>query len=208
MTSLERVRRDLAEAPELYQRCESLLVRFPPAFTQRVAGGGSTGLVLDERVTSARSDILAVLASWSGLVADERGVGRPRRDTADLAAFLAVHLDWLLTHPAGPCFASELGAAAAAAREVSRSGSGPGIELGPCVEEDCDHMMVAARSGSSAGRPGPSGRPGSSGSSGSSGRPGSSGSSGSSGLEVRCAAGHAWAPRQWLRLSRQLEARS
>jgi hypothetical protein len=176
MVSVGRVRRDLAEAAELYQRCESLLVRFPPAFAQRLAGGGRTGLVLDEGVTEARRDLVAVLASWSGLVADERGVRRPRRDAGELAAFLAVHLDWLLAHPAGSCFAAELRDAAAAAREVSSSSSGAGLELGPCVAEGCEQMMVAAR--------------------------------GLSVLEVRCGAGHAWAPRQWLRLARSLEARS
>jgi hypothetical protein len=173
----DRLRRDLAEVPGLYQRCESLLVRFPPAFTQRVAGGGTTGLVLDERVTEARRDLVAVLASWSGLVADERGVTRPRRDAAELAAFLAVHLEWLLAHQAGPCFAEELLAAAAAAREVSRSGPGPDIELGRCVEDGCDSTMIATRGTSSE-------------------------------LEVRCAAGHAWRPRQWLRLARQIQVRA
>ncbi|HEX8007020.1 MAG TPA: hypothetical protein VF482_11395 [Trebonia sp.] len=173
----DRVRRDLAEVPELYQRCESLLVRFPPAFIQRVAGGGTAGLVLDERVTEARGGIVAVLASWSGLVADERGVSRPRRDAAELSAFLAVHLDWLLDHPAGPCFAEELLAAAAAAREVSDSGPRPGVELGRCVEEGCDHAMIATRSPASE-------------------------------LEVRCAAGHSWRARQWLRLARQLQVRA
>jgi hypothetical protein len=170
----ERVRRDLAELPELYRHCESLLVRFPPAFTQRVAGSGTTGLVLDERVTEARRGIMAVLASWSGLVADERGVSRPRRDAAELSAFLAVHLDWLLDHRAGPCFAEELLAAAAAAREVSGSGPRPGIELGRCVEEGCDNIMIATRGASSE-------------------------------FEVRCAAGHAWRPCQWLRLARRLK---
>jgi hypothetical protein len=183
MAPLERVRRDLAEVPELYRRCESLLVRFPPAFAQRVAGGGRTGLVLDEGVTEARRDLVAVLASWAGLVADERGVRRPGRDAGELAAFLAVHLDWLLAHPAGSCFAAELRDAAAAAREVSRSGPGAGVELGPCVAEGCEHVMVAARVSSSASP------------------------SSCSGLEVRCAAGHAWAPRQWLRLARELEGR-
>jgi len=177
----DRLRRDLAEVPGLYQRCESLLVRFPPAFTQRVAGGGTTGLVLDERVTEARRDLVAVLASWSGLVADERSVTRPRRDAAELAAFLAVHLDWLLAHPAGPCFAEELLAAAAAAREVSRSGPGAGIELGRCVEDGCDSTMIATRDTSSGT---------------------------SSELEVRCAAGHAWRSRQWLRLARQIQVRA
>ena len=156
------------------------MVRFPPALAQRVAGGGSTGLVLDERVSTARRDILAVLASWAGLVADERGlVRRPGRDAGELAAFLAVHLDWLLAHPAGASFLSELrDAAAGAAAAVGGSDGGPGVELGRCVEEGCDQMMVAARA------------------------------EGSPGLSVRCAAGHAWAPRQWLRLARRLEVRS
>jgi hypothetical protein len=145
----DRVRRDLAELPKLFDRCESLLVSFPRAFAPRVAGGGTSGLVLDERVTDARRDIVAVLASWSGLVADERRVRRPGRDAAELSAFLAVHLDWLLAHPAGPCFAEEVLAVASTAREVSRSGPGPAVELGRCVEEGCDHPMVATRGTSS-----------------------------------------------------------
>jgi hypothetical protein len=163
-----------------------MMVRFPQAFTQRVAAGGTSGLVLDERVTSARRDILAVLASWSGLVADERGLARrPGRDAGELTAFLAVHLDWLLAHPAGASFLSELrDAAASAAAAVRGSGDGLGVELGRCVEEGCDQIMVAARGGGSSS---------------------SSGLSESSGLSVRCAAGHAWAPRQWLRLARRLE---
>lgn len=180
------MRRELAELPGLYLRCESMLVRFPPALAQRVAGGGTTGLVLDEGVTSVRSDILCVLASWSGLVADERFVGRPGRDVGEMAAFLVRHLDWLLAHQAGACFAAELVGVAGFAREVCGSGSGAGRELGRCVEDGCEQVMVAG--------------PGSSGS-------GSAGSAGSAGLEVRCGAGHAWGPRQWLRLARQIQDR-
>lgn len=176
----ERVRRDLAELPGLYCHCESLLVRFPPAFEQKVAGRATGSLTLDERVTDARRDIVAVLASWSGLVADERRVARPgRREVAQLSAFLAVHVDWLLAHPAGPCFAEELLAVAAAAREISRSDPARGPELSQCVEEGCDEpmMVIQAAHGTS------------------------------SSVEVRCAAGHAWQARQWLHLARRLSAR-
>ena len=177
----ERALRALAELPELYHDCESLLVRFPPAFAQRVAGGGSAGLFLDERVTDARRDIVALLASWSGLVADERGVTRPgRRDVTELSRFLAVHADWLLAHQVGSCFAEELLAVAASAREVSRSGPSRDIELGRCVERGCDNTMTAIR--------------------------GADGTSSS--VEVRCAAGHVWQACQWLQLARQLRGRS
>jgi hypothetical protein len=176
----DRVRRDLAELPGLYCHCESLLVRFPPAFAQKVAGGRAAGVYLDERVTDARRDIVTVLASWSGLVSDERGVARPgRRDVADLSAFLVVHLDWLLAHPAGSCFADELVAVAAAARDISRSGPSSAMDLGRCVEEGCDHPMTATRA-----------------------------ADGSSCVEVRCAAGHVWRARQWLQLAHQLRVRS
>jgi hypothetical protein len=51
----------------------------------------------------ARTRMLAVLSSWSGLVADERGVPGPgRREVVVLARFLRAHLDWLATHPALP----------------------------------------------------------------------------------------------------------
>jgi hypothetical protein len=177
----ERALRALAELPELYHDCESLLVRFPPAFAQRVAGGGSAGLFLDERVTDARRDIVAMLASWSGLVADERGVTRPgRRDVTELSRFLAVHADWLLAHQVGSCFAEELLAVAASAREVSQGVPSRDIELGRCVERGCDNTMTAIR--------------------GADGR--------SSSVEVRCAAGHVWQARQWLQLARQLRGRS
>lgn len=181
----ERLRRELTELPELYRTCESLLVRYPRAFAQRLAGSPAAGLSLHEPATNARRDIVAVLASWCALVADERlGVARPGcRDVSVLAAFLTAHVDWLLAHPAGSCFAEELVAVAAAAREVSRTGPAPAlpdVELGQCVEEGCDNNMIAARSAD--GR--------------------------SSSVEVRCAAGHVWQAGQWLQLAGQLKGRS
>ncbi|MBO0806688.1 MAG: hypothetical protein J2P32_00085 [Actinobacteria bacterium] len=108
------------------------------------------GLSVDERVTDARHDIVAVLASWSALVADERRVTRPgRREVTQLSAFLAVHVDWLLAHPAGHSFAEELLAVAAAAREISRSDPARGPELSQCVEEGCDKPMTVIRAATS-----------------------------------------------------------
>lgn len=172
----DRLRRDLGELPELYQYCESLLVRFPPAFTQKPGDRRAAGLPLCEPVANARRDIVAVLASWSGLVADERGTTRPRRrDVRDLTAFLSGHIDWLLGHPAGLCFAEELVTVAADARRAS---GGPlvDVELGRCVAEGCDLPLTLARAGGGT----------------------------SSSLEVHCAGGHVWQARQWLQLARQL----
>lgn len=178
----ERVRRVLTELPALYRHCESLLVRFPSAFVERRAGRtAATGLTLPEPVTNVRRDMVAVLASWCALVADERNVRRPgRRDAGGLCAFLAIHVDWLLAHPAGLSFAEELTEVAVAARQAANSAPVPNIELGQCVEDGCDHPMTVTR---------PTG-----------GAPSS--------LEVRCAAGHAWQTRQWLQLAREVRGRA
>lgn len=179
----ERVYRELAELPELYLRCESALIHFPRAFVPRVAGGAATGLVLDEAVMNARRDIVGLLASWSGLVADERKVGRPRRrDVTELSAFLATHVDWLLAHQAAASFAEELATAAATAREASLGGATLGIEVGPCVEAGCEHVMIARRAERAASPPVES-------------------------VEVSCAAGHTWRTHQWLQLAHQVKAR-
>lgn len=179
----KRVHRELAELPGLYLRCESLLASFPQTFVPKVAngaGGTATGLVLDEAVVNARRDIVGLLASWSGLVADERKVGRPRRrDVTELSAFLAIHVDWLLAHQAGISFAQELVTVAATARAASRGGAALEIELGPCVEAGCEHVMIAKRAEGSKSSP----------------------------VEVSCAAGHVWRTHQWLRLAHQVRAR-
>jgi hypothetical protein len=97
-----RVRDDLGELPKLYEEFESSLTRFPFAFEERVSGGEMKGLCLNEASVDARREIISVLATWSGMVAEERRLAAsPRRDVPDLAAFLTRHLDWLLAHPAG-----------------------------------------------------------------------------------------------------------
>jgi hypothetical protein len=172
-----RVRDDLSELPKLYQEFESSLIRFPFAFEERVSGGGVKGLCLNEASVCARLEIISVLATWSGMVVEERQLSRPpRRDVPDLADFLIRHLDWLLAHPAGPYFGDEVAAMTATARRASRSGPVLRLPLGHCVEEGCDGCLFATRT---AGGAPPS-------------------------VEVRCEAGHVWRCHEWLALARQL----
>lgn len=173
----KRVRDNMIELPKLYEECESSLTRFPFAFEERVSGGEMKGLCLNEASVNARLDIISVLATWSGMVAEERGLTRSaRRDVPDLAAFLTRHLDWLLAHPAGPYFADEVVAMTAIARRVSRSGAVLHLPLGHCVEEDCDGALFATRIAEDA----------------------------PSSVQVCCEAGHVWRSHQWLALARRL----
>lgn len=175
----DRIGTDLAELPSLYDDCESLLSAAPKALTEKVRGRVATDLSLNQTAVSVRSDIVVILASWAGLIASERGVARPaRRDVGVLAAFVTVHLDWLLTHPAAADFAEEVTALAKAARRAAQPGDRIHLELGQCIRPGCESMMFATTHGD--------------------------GGISLTGL-VRCESGHVWKAHQWLPLAHQLE---
>ncbi|MGK5530988.1 hypothetical protein [Streptomyces sp. URMC 129] len=173
------LRADLLELPQIYEDCESaLLPRRNPAL-QRVSGSrGATGILLDEEVITTRSRIIGFLASWSALVADERSVARPaRRQPAELASFLVSHLHWLVDHPAAADFVEEMAQITSHAQRSAYTQPGLRIELGQCIHPGCTAPMSPATSGRDGKRI----------------------------REVRCTAGHTWAPHQWLHLSRQIQ---
>jgi hypothetical protein len=169
-----RVHDDIVELPKLYGEFESSLIRFPFAFEERISGGEVKGMRLNEASVNARSDIISMLATWSGMVAEERRLTKPiGRDVAGLAAFLTRHLDWLLAHPTAPYFADEVATMAATARRASRPRSVLRLPLGYCVEEDCDASLYAVGTAADA----------------------------RSQAQVRCEAGHIWQAHEWLVLA-------
>jgi hypothetical protein len=174
----KRVRADITELTKLYWEFESGLVRFPFSFEERVSGGDVKGLCLNEASVNARFDIIAVLATWCGMVAEERRLTRPTgRDVPGLAAFLTRNLDWLLAHASGPDFADEIVTMTATARRASRPGS-VHLPLGRCAEEDCESALYAT--GITEGAPSP--------------------------VQVRCEAGHVWQSYEWLMLASRVRS--
>lgn len=170
------VRSCLGELPDIYADCEAALLprRHGPL---RPVGGARrhSGPPLDEGAMATRSRILGTLSSWAALVADERGVGAPRRRPAELAAFLLGHLDWLLCHPAAGDFVEELLDAAETARRAAYVKPSLVTNLGSCVHPGCARPLSPAplTGAKDVG-------------------------------QVRCAAGHTWLPHQWLALMRNL----
>ena len=175
----DRIGTDLAELPTLYDDCETLLTAAPKALTEKVSGRVATDLPLNETVVSVRSDIVVTLASWAGLIASERAVTRPaRRDVGMLAAFITLHLDWLLRHPAAGDFADEVTALAKTARRAAQPGARIHLDLGKCVQPGCESVMFATTHGE--------------------------GGAALTG-HVRCESGHVWKAHEWLPLAHQLE---
>lgn len=167
--------RSLAED---YDECVDMLDRRPGWLSERVSGTRRIGISLSETAMAVRGDIVAILASWCALVAEEAGV--PSAGSADvtvMATYLDEHLPWLATHPAVDDFADEITTLLADARRVLDPTPAKRVQLGVCAEPDCDRTVAAtvyAAPGERQRRP------------------------------VSCSAGHALPPRQWLLLSRWL----
>jgi hypothetical protein len=112
------------------------------------------------------------------MVVDERGVTGPGGlDVRTLASFLQAHLDWLATHAVVADFAAEIAELVAGAGQVLNPAQVRTIDLGPCTRDGCARMVRASISAVNSG----------------------------SVPQVRCDAGHAWRPQQWLDLRHRLE---
>lgn len=174
----DRVRRDLVSLPELYDECGDQLIPVRRGWVrEKVTGSRSRTIPFDTVAADARSEIMEILASWSGLVVSERRVRSPRRNPAALASFLLRHLDWLTAHIAAADFAEEVSKTADAARGSIEAHRSAGFELGPCVHPDCNSTIHASirESGSQVIS------------------------------QIRCLAGHTWKTHEWLLLAHQTQ---
>lgn len=138
-----RLRKDIARLPHLYQDCEEMLVKRPQPGQERVRGSRSSGISLDGRVVAVRADIMTVMASWAGFVAEHRpSAQRPEREVTALARFMLVHLDWLSQQPCMPEAVTEFRRLSRAAEEALSHPSG-GRALGACERPGCTGTVYA-----------------------------------------------------------------
>lgn len=138
----------LLRLPELYRDCERALhAGAQTGLRERVSGGPLPGLAFNEAAADVRQAMLRTLASWSGLVVEQREVHAPRRDVAGLCEFLLRHLRWLAAHPAGPELSKEVARLVKAANRIIDSSPHPRIPIGPCPRTGCGGTLVASVSG-------------------------------------------------------------
>lgn len=161
----------LIELPALFEMCADALDPRSNEPRERSAGHRPGGFVRDA-VVSVRSEILGVLAAWSGVVTVERGVAGPDElAIRKLVGFLAIHVHWLCTHPRAADFADEVTGLAEAVTEAMRADAGFRVAVGTCMHPGCDRTVYAEAH-----------------------------REGAEPYEVSCEAGHVWAPRHWLSL--------
>lgn len=140
-----RLFRALAELPT---RHAALAAALHPsggaAVAGRISGGGEASLPIREAVANHRHHIGELLASWVGMVAEQRQATPPAgRDVPTLAGWLARHVAWLCRHPAGPDAHAEITAAWSRARSLTDTATPTRFPVGPCPAPGCDGRVWA-----------------------------------------------------------------
>ncbi|MEU8589962.1 hypothetical protein AB0C59_23635 [Streptomyces sp. NPDC048664] len=166
--------RGLKRLSSLYAECGELLggSQRPRG---RASGGGPSptpGLPFNTTAAEARSLILGVLRSWSGLVVEERKIAAPPDTVAALVEFLLRHAAWLAAHEAAADFSEEAARAVRRAKYVIDPSTSRGMRVGECVEPGCAGVLTAVARADGAGPP----------------------------VEISCAAdpAHRWSAQEWM----------
>lgn len=85
-----------------------------------------------DAVVAMRAEIRQVLVSWCRLVAEERGLGLPRDEITDIAAWVARHAEWLAAQEYAGEVADELSALVGRAWGLAYPDGVQRIRVGPC----------------------------------------------------------------------------
>lgn len=130
---------------------------------------------LNVAALDARSNIVAILESWAGYVAEELGTTTPPRSVPHLACFLLLNLEWLAAQPPAADFADEVQGLHTELLRVVEPDRGDRDPLTrQCVVDRCTGTINAS--------------------------PHAVGAAGSPGQKssISCSAGHSWEIREWL----------
>jgi hypothetical protein len=139
----DRLINDLLNLPTLYSDCgtgtRQNLVRVIRKVPRKAAGTDS----MNPAAAEIRSSICTVLASWAGLVADERRLEPPIREVRTLAHFLVRHAEWLSRHPAAGELVNEIRDLTRTANDIAYPGSVRRVRVGYCPDSECGGELVA-----------------------------------------------------------------
>jgi hypothetical protein len=134
---------DALAAAVLYGELELVLAR-PQGFGEKTSGSKSHGLEMNTRAMEARRLIRHTLASWCGLIAEERGIGTPTDDVGAMGDYVGSHQEWLSAHGAAEECAGELGELAHGfPRRAAYPNPVSVVELGACPMPDCEGKITA-----------------------------------------------------------------
>jgi hypothetical protein len=144
-TCCDRLAKGIRELPHLYTECMAVLGGgVARGVNEKVTGGPlPPGMALNSFAAEARTEILSILGSWSGLVAQQCRVPTPSRQAAALAGFLLANLTWLASHPAAGDLSAEVERTVKVARRAAYPDYVKRIVVGCCVISGCDGELAA-----------------------------------------------------------------
>lgn len=140
----DRAERAVAELPALYDALERRLVASGAGgLTGMPAAKKDPGIDLNHRVVACRTNIKANLVGWARFAIEERGMHCPPDNVYALSAFIVRQVDWFLAGPGAKQFANDVIDDWGTARSLSEPNPTRRFEVGPCVEPECEGILVA-----------------------------------------------------------------
>ncbi|MEO3975083.1 hypothetical protein [Streptomyces sp. CAU 1734] len=139
----DRLDAALAELAHLYRECGRMLGgRAPGSLRERTTGGELPGLPFNAAAADARTRMISVLGSWSGLVAQQRRLTSPPRTIDGLTAFLRRNTDWLAAHSAAAEATHEIARLVTAGQRAAFPDPARSIRLGTCPQPRCTGALT------------------------------------------------------------------
>lgn len=135
--------KDLRSLPRLYSDCTGDVTPAAVRVIRRSSRKSWAADSISPAAADIRATIRCVLASWAGLVTDERRLTPPTRDVPTLARFLCQHVEWLVRHPAANDMVEEIRDLTRTARAIAYPDSVRRVRIGYCPNGDCEGDLVA-----------------------------------------------------------------
>jgi hypothetical protein len=132
----------LEDLPALYDECGHRLTGTEQPLS-RTSGGAMPGMPFNATAADVREAILGVLASWSGMVVEERHVTAPPRTASAMAKFMRNHVDWIAGHAAATEITDEVTQLVNSAHHVADPDPVHRVPIGACVEVGCTGELLA-----------------------------------------------------------------
>jgi hypothetical protein len=143
MACRDRLVNNLSNLPALHADCNRDASPKVVRVIRKVPRESATTDPINPAAAEVRTAILTVLASWAGLVVDERRLEPPARDLPALVRFLCRHVEWLIRHPAAGDMADEIQDLTRTARNRAYPNDIRRVHIGCCPDGDCDGDLVA-----------------------------------------------------------------
>jgi hypothetical protein len=140
---LGRIEQVIAEAPARY---DELAKHLTPKATpgEIVTGTKSRPLPIDVEVADHRADMLSILRTQAGAIADMREVAPPKdQSVRGVAGFLLVHLRWAAARDVIESLSTDMAHIEGKTWALLQPSGRRRVEVGACIEDGCDGILTA-----------------------------------------------------------------